>query len=282
VPTTEEFTLDTESGPVRGIVDLPDRSGPRPTVVICHGFKGFMEWGFFPSLAELLAQRGFVAVRFNFRGGGMSPGDEVVTDTEAFRHATFGGDLEDVRNVLAATGSEIAPGHVDRERLGLFGHSRGGGMALLTSAQSEDVSAMVTWAAVSTFNRLGEETNQVWRAEGEVPVVNARTGQTLPVSVEVLEELEAHPERFDLEAAAGRRSAPWLIVHGELDPTVPIHEAELLSTAAAPRSRLHRIAGADHTLGAKHPFAGPTPMLIEAMNATQSWFRRHLAAEETS
>jgi len=56
---TSPFTLDTPSGAtLHGFVDLPDdRSGhrpePGPAVVICHGFKGFMEWGFFPIGANL-------------------------------------------------------------------------------------------------------------------------------------------------------------------------------------------------------------------------------------
>ena len=280
MPTTEHFTLDPDTRPLHGIVTLSDRPGKRPTVIVCHGFKGFMEWGFFPSVAELLAQRGFTVIRFNFGGSGMSPGDELVTDPEAFRRATFGGDLDDLRRILGAAGTEVASGRVDRERIGLLGHSRGGGVALLTAAEADGVSALVTWNGVSTFDRLGDEVNEAWRTEGEVPVVNARTGQTLPVAVEVLEELEADPPRFDLTAAAGRRTAPWLIVHGEEDPTVPIAEAERLSAAAAAPTRLLRIAQADHTFGARHPFAGPTPMLIEAMNATQGWFRQQLGSEE--
>lgn len=31
---------------------------PRTAVVLCHGFKGFREWAFFPSLARAIARRG--------------------------------------------------------------------------------------------------------------------------------------------------------------------------------------------------------------------------------
>ena len=65
---TTPFTLETPTALLHGLVDLPDEPGERPTVVICHGFKGFMEWGFFPALATLLAERGFVAVRVNLSG----------------------------------------------------------------------------------------------------------------------------------------------------------------------------------------------------------------------
>ena len=122
---------------LNGLVDHSPRPGPRPTIVICHGFKGFMEWGFFPALAELLSKRGFTVVRFNFTGNGMQPGDELVTDLEAFQTATFSQDLEDLLSLLSALGVSVAEGLVDIERLGLFGHSRGGGTAILAAAQPD-------------------------------------------------------------------------------------------------------------------------------------------------
>ena len=44
-------------------------------------------------LAHLLAARGFTTVRFNLSGGGMRPGEDLVSDTEAFHR--------DQLNVLA-------------------------------------------------------------------------------------------------------------------------------------------------------------------------------------
>jgi len=97
-----------------------------------------MEYGFFPYLAELLAGRGFVVVRFNFSSAGMAPGDERVTDTEAFRHGLITDDRAELLEVLAAVaGGRLAAGRVDPDRLGLMGHSRGGGAALLAAAHPE-------------------------------------------------------------------------------------------------------------------------------------------------
>lgn len=272
------FTLDRAGGPpLHGLIDLPDLPGPRPTVVVCHGFKGFMEWGFFPHLAQLLASRGFTTVRFNFRGGGMRRGDDLVTDPEAFAHATIGGDVEDLEAVLAALDDgRIAAGRVDLERLGLLGHSRGGGTAILAAARHERLAALVTWSAVATFNRLTPEERAGWRRAGSVPVVNARTGQELRLDRSVLEDIEARADEYDLEAAAAARRAPWLILHGELDETVPPAEARRLAAAARPISRLEMVPGASHTFGATHPLAGPTPQLIQALNQTQGWLRKQL------
>jgi dienelactone hydrolase len=80
----------------------------------------------------------------------------------------------------------------------------------------------------------------------------------------------------DLLAAAGRRTAPWLLVHGAADESVAAEDAHRLTAAAAAPTELLVIPGASHTFGARHPFAGPTPQLIQALNATQRWFRRFL------
>jgi uncharacterized protein len=278
----EPFKLDRPGGgPLRGLVDLPEVPGRCPAVVICHGFKGFMEWGFFPAVAELLAQRGFVTVRFNLAGSGMQPGDELVSDPRAFSANTYSAEMADLLRVLEATaGGEIADDRVDRGRLGLFGHSRGGGAAILAAASPpwrDRIRALVTWAAISHVDRYTQEEKRVWRATGELPVVNARTGQRLALGRGLLEDVERHAaSSLDILAAAGRVAAPWLIVHGADDESVPAAEAVELAARAAGTHELLAIPGAGHTFGAKHPFAGPTPHLIQALNATQTWFRRHL------
>jgi uncharacterized protein len=279
------FALSTSSSTLDGLVDLPDpqrHPGPRPAVVVCHGFKGFMEWGFFPHLGTLLAERGFVAVRFNLSGSGMRPGRDRVDDPEAFRANTHSREVEDLLAILEATGTEIAPGRVDPARIGLFGHSRGGGDALLASACEpwrDRVRALVTWAAVADFDRYSPEQKAAWRRDGELPVVNARTGQQLALGLGLLEDLEAHRAGLDIPAAAAHRRAPWLIVHGGRDESVPAAEGERLadvSRRAAAPAELLLIPEADHTFGSRHPFAGPSPSLIQALNATQGWFRKYL------
>jgi dienelactone hydrolase len=285
----QTFALALPSGGrLEGLVDLPGeaasppaavRARRWPAVVVCHGFKGFMEWGFFPALASLLAERGFVVVRFNLSGAGMRPGDERVTDEKAFRENTHSRELEELLAVLAAVGREIAPGLVEPARLGLFGHSRGGGNAILAAAHPlwrERVRAVVTWAAIAGVDRFSPEQKEAWRRDGELPVVNARTGQRLALGRALLDDVESQRERLDILAAAARLTAPWLIVHGEDDESVPAADARRLDEQAASLHELLLIPGANHTFGSRHPFTGPTSHLIAALNATQTWFRRHL------
>jgi pimeloyl-ACP methyl ester carboxylesterase len=279
--TTAPFTLQTPSGqPLHGLVDLPDGPpSPRPTVVICHGFKGFMEWGFFPHLATLLAERGFVAVRFNVSGTGQQPGDDLVTDPAAFEANTPCRELADTLAVLEALGETVAPGWVDLHKIGLVGHSRGGGNAVLAASRApwcDRVRALVTWASVATFDRFSPEQKEQWRRDGRFPVVNARTGQQLALGPGFLDDLERRGAEIDILAAAGRVRAPWLVIHGVADESVPSEEANRLAGAAGGPKEILLLEDANHTFGARHPFAGPTPHLIRALNATQTWFRRYL------
>lgn len=251
-----------------------------PLVVIAHGFKGFMEWGFFPPLADLLAERGFASLRFNFSGAGMMPGDERVTDPEAFRRNTFTREVEELLTVVEE-GPALAPGRILEGRIGVLGHSRGGGMAILAAARErgrERIGALVTWNAIGSVERWDRAEAERWRAEGVHWIENTRTGQRLPLGVELLEDVESHRRDLDIPAAARQRKAPWLIVHGEEDETVPVDEARELAREARSPAELEIIEGAGHTFGARHPFQGPTPKLIRAMNRTQRWFRRWLGA----
>jgi pimeloyl-ACP methyl ester carboxylesterase len=238
-----------------------------------------MEWGFFPYLAELLADRGFTVVRFNFSGTGMRPGDDLVTDLSAFSIASHSKDLDELNILLDNLGSGIAQGRIDQNKIGLFGHSRGGGTAILAAGQSESrdrLKSLVTWSAVSTFDRLTDDQKTSWRQQGTLPITNARTGQELSINPIVLDDLEGQSTRLDILAAASRCRAPWLIVHGEIDETVPVGEADQLAGKGSKIAHLTTIAGATHTFGATHPMKGPTPQLIEALNATQTWFRKTL------
>lgn len=275
----EPFTLQAPDGGVLwGELTLPESSTPLPVVVFCHGFKGFFGWGFHPPLADFLAGRDLAVVRFNFTGAGMRPGDERVSDPAAFRKDTYSREAAELRAVLAAL-PDLAPGRLDPDRLGLFGHSRGGGIALLAAAHPvwrERVRALVTWAAIGRCDRFTPEEKAAWRARGELPVVNSRTGQQLAMGRELLDDLEANAAALDLTAAAARRAAPWLLLHGERDEAVPVAEAHELAIAAMPPFEADTLAQADHTFGARHPFAGPTPELTQAFDATGAWFRRWL------
>lgn len=279
--TVRTFSFElvgADGGPLRGEVRAQGRAEARPGVVICHGFKGFKDWGFFPHLARRLAHAGLSVVTFNFSGSGVGADGESFSEPERFGHATPTRDQRDLALVWDAfRGGQLVAGMPAPERVGLFGHSRGGAAAVVHAATNGDCGALVTWAAVSSYHRWGSETIRRWRAEGKVDIVNTRTGEVLPLFTDYLDDLESRAAALDPVAAAARVTAPWLIVQGSVDEAVKVREARrLLEAADAARTRLLVIEGGSHTLGARHPWAGSTPQLDRAMDATVDWFVRYL------
>jgi pimeloyl-ACP methyl ester carboxylesterase len=246
--------------------------------VISHGFKGFKDWGFFPHLADRMARGGLTAVSFNFSSSGVGSEGDRFSEPDRFGHGTFGNDLRDLETVTQALASGILPGvPAPPSRVGLFGHSRGGGIAVLHAAAGGSVEALVTWSAIASPRRWGPETIRLWRAAGKLDVTNQRTGEVLPLHLDALDELDRDTAgRLDIEAAAERLRLPWLIVHGEADETVSVREAQQLHRANGERAELLLVRRGSHTFGARHPWAGPTPELDQAMDATVGWFLRTL------
>jgi dienelactone hydrolase len=273
-PTLTRHRLPGALGEILIDVRAGGRTTPRPAVVVVHGFKGFKDWGLWPSFAERLARAGFSAVNFNLSGSGVDDSGEFVFP-ERFGHNTFSAELQDLRRVLdALSAGEL--GVAPPTGIGLLGHSRGGGMSVLTAAADARVNALVTWAAISTVERWPEPQRAAWRKAGVTPVKNARTGQVLPQYTDVLDDIERNADPLDIEAAAGRIAVPWLIVHGSEDEAVALREGERLAAAAPPtRTRFLPVAGAGHTFGAAHPWNGSTPELDQVMDATLGF----LAAE---
>ncbi len=274
---THAFTIRHASDParvIRGRFTTPPAQRTaargRPHVVLLHGFKGFMDWGFFPDMAERIAAQGIVAVRFNASGSGVGADLESFSDLDAFERNTLTREIEDIGFVRDWIRDGGIRG-VDPRRAVLVGHSRGGGLALVHAAERGEVLGVVTWASVATFDRFDEPAKELWRRTGFLPIQNARTGQEMRMGVAALEDLERHRDRFDVVAAARRLAAPTLLVHGSADESVPAEESDLLFAALEPSRRaLLRIEGAGHTFGIRHPMTATTGAWEEAAEATLS------------
>jgi uncharacterized protein len=249
--------------------------GARGSVVLVHGFKGFGRFAFFPFLAEQLAASGLTAVTFNSSGSGVGEDLETFTDPEAFAENSYTRELQDLALVIAESERRGWTG----PQFGLFGHSRGGGVALLHAARDARVRALVTWASIASVVRWTEPQMAEWRARGWLEVPNARTGQVFRLDTTLLDETtEHHLGRLNLRMAAATLLCPWLIVHGDADETVPFAEAEQLHVASEERAELCRVAGGTHTFNVAHGMTAPSPQLTEAVASTVRFLTERLVA----
>lgn len=272
-PIQTAFQLTgADGGPLRG--DVRTAGLRRPAVVICHGFKGFKGWGYFPVIADRLARAGFSVVSFNFSGSGVGEDGERFSEPERFGRSTYSGQLTDLQVVL--DGLSNGAFGIQPSAVGLLGHSMGGAIAVLQAARDERVRALITWAATARFGRLWRP-DQVpdWRRTGRIDVVNQRTGEILPLYTDVLDDLERHREVLDVGRAAARVRVPWLIAHGAADESVPLEDARTLHAGNA-AAELLLLEGTGHTFGIKHPWNGSSPAFERLSEATVEWFARHL------
>jgi dienelactone hydrolase len=273
-PTLTRHRLAGALGDILIDVRSGGRASPRPAVVVVHGFKGFKDWGLWPSLAERLARAGCTAVTLNLSGSGVDDSGEFVFP-ERFGHNTFSAELQDLRRVMDALEAG-ALAAAPPSSVGLLGHSRGGGMAVLYTSGDPRVRALVTWAAIATVERWPGAARDAWRRTGTREERNARTGQVLPMYLDLLDDIESNAATLDIPRAAARISVPWLIVHGTGDEAVSVVEGERLA-AAAPGARLMVVPDAGHTFGAAHPWRGATPELERVTDATLAFFAAELA-----
>jgi uncharacterized protein len=267
------------SPPIRGDLRAPAGPRPRTAIVICHGFKGFREWGFYPALARALAGRGHAAITFDFSHNGVGADGVDFSALDLFGRATHSRNVDEIRMVLEViTSGRLFP-RAPR-RIGLFGHSRGGGEAVVAAAEDERVTALVTWAAIASMDRWSAGQVAAWQRGETVYVQNSRTGQQMPIEPDYWRDLTANAERLDIRAAAERLAIPWLILHGEADETVPVREARVLRAAAGPGAELRVMSEVGHTFGASHPQGEIPPSLSRAIEATTAFFERHLGSGE--
>lgn len=178
--------------------------------------------------------------------------------------------VQDVRLAVRVVKDDAADFGVDPERIGVWGGSAGGHLALMLGSAPElanesqnpmdslsgDVAAVVAFFPVSDFDR--------WIAQD-----SGRLSQFPALDFEVADYPDYSPTSFATED-----DPPTLIVHGDSDALVPLAQGQLmyeaLESAGAP-TELVIIEGADHG------FLGED--IQPATEAMLNWFMEHLEVD---
>jgi hypothetical protein len=249
-----------------------------PLVIFAHGFKGFKDWGGFPFMMERFAEAGFVAVSFDFSHNGTShqtPQD--FTRLDLFSENTHSKELEDLGTVIDHFYTNADKYNIDKNRIALIGHSRGGAAVILKAASDRRIKALVTLASVADVNRYTEKQRELWRKNGYIDIPNARTNQLMRMNVSFLDDIESYTEKLDIKKAVSKLNIPWLIIHGKEDLAVKVSDAEALySSADNQRTELVIIGGTGHTFGVEHPFKGTTKAFDKVIKNSVSFLNEHL------
>ena len=229
----------------------------KQVVVFCHGFKGFKDWGPFNKIANHFADNDIVFVKFNFSFNGTTTNDPVnFADLKAFGNNNFCKELDDLSLVLDwIENCQELKGEIDTSKISLFGHSRGGSIVMLKTAEDRRVEKVISWASPSNFlERLPKKEKLAkWKELGVAYIYNGRTKQNMPMYFQFYENCIKFAKRLNIQNAVSKMSIPHLLVHGSEDPTVLLSEAVNIKSWN-PNIDLHVIDGANHVLGGFHPY----------------------------
>ncbi len=138
---------DPDLGAMLAAVARPSGPGPFPVVVVLHGTHGFAQE--YVQWAEDLARGGFLAVAACWFSGGSGGGSQVVTpipcpEIPPLKRDSYPEAVQYISAIVKA--ARTLPG-ARADRLGIVGHSRGGGETLQYLLAIGDVQAAVLHSA---------------------------------------------------------------------------------------------------------------------------------------
>lgn len=249
-----------------------------PCIICVHGFKGFKDWGFWPYTANHLAEKGYFVLAFNFSHNGIGENLTEFTEPEKFADNTISLEVEELKEIILLYKEDKFGKHSDK-KMGLLGHSRGGGISLLSAKNSRDINAVAVWASVCRYNRYTERQKAEWRKKGFIEVLNTRTNQLMRLNVSLLNDIEDNKDgSLSIKEAVSNNEYPLLIAHGEQDLTVRITEAEQIYLwSDKNNTELVKIPAAGHTFDIVHPFAGSNEKFDNLLNNTTEFFKNNLS-----
>lgn len=254
------YTITYQSGDVRisGILNIPKGDGPFPLIVFNHGYIDpavYTNGRGLKREQDYLARRGYAVLHTDYRNHAFSDDDP---DTEL--HFRMGYVEDSLNAILAVRASDLS--QIDTERVGMLGHSMGGGVTLSALIARPDlIDAAVFFAPVSGDARLNYRR---W------------TENNSPRAAAIVEQYgspEDNPDFWEGLSALNyvdRIRAPVMIHHGTADDSVPVEWSEDLD------KRL-QAAGKDTTLhiyqNEPHEFIADWELV---MQRTTEFFVRHL------
>lgn len=257
----------TDQRVVRGDVYKANTAPSKGTLLLCHGYKGFKNWGMFPHVASELAEVvDVVALNFSHNGVGENLMD--FTELEKFARDTYSRDIEDIQVVIADIHKDEAV-----KPIFLLGHSRGAAVSLIYALDHpEEIAGVISWNGIANVDLLTPENKTEMRATGRSYTLNGRTKQMMPLDLEILEDMERNKERFDIISRVSGASFPITLIQGTADGERGIRGSENLVANNA-NIQWVRIPEGNHTFGSVHPFQGETLPLREAIVETKRAIR---------
>ncbi len=242
------FFHDSAGHRIAAILATPPSPTPK-MAVLCHGFLSGKNSTTNKTLTRMLTERGIATFRFDFFGQGESEGPfEQLTNTLA------------VGQTLAALDLVRQKGY---HRIGLMGSSFGGLVAILTAAQRTDLACLSLKCPVVDFAEelrleFGETEMARWKATDTIANILGGTDRIIlryAFYEDCLRQIAYEPARTI--------TAPTVIVQGDQDEHVPLHQSRKLFEALRVDKHLEMLPGADHQFTKGEDFRRMTNVIAD-------------------
>lgn len=255
------YFISYESGEftISGIMNVPEGKGPFPVLFLNHGYidpEIYTNGRGLKREQDYLAHRGYVVVHSDYRNHAQSDREANLLSPDL----RFGFSEDVINAVLSLEKAELP--FVDMDRIGMLGHSMGGGVAeIIAVSRPELVDAFVLFAPVSADQK---DNYEKWVKRDE---------ERDRLTIERLGSPEDNPELWKNASPINffkKMNAPIIFHHGINDKDVPLEWSERAVEAI-------KRAGKDITLytylGEGHEFAAAWPIV---MQRTVEFFDKHV------
>ena len=241
---TQRDLVYVEGGHERNKLDLylPEKAdGPLPLIIWVHGggWQNGSKDGCPPLRAGYL-DRGYAVASINYRLSG---------------HAVFPAQIEDCKAAIRWLRAHAADYGLDPKRFGVWGSSAGGHLVALIGTsgdvkefdvganldQSSRVQAVCDYYGPTDFTVFVTTPGYASHATDASPEAKLIGGAVM--------ENKDKAARVNPITYVSKDDPPFLIVHGDKDPTVPINQSQLLFEAlkkSEVSAHFHTINGAGH------------------------------------
>lgn len=258
IENREWMVIENKGQKIFAVLHTPCEVENPPIVMICHGFSSSKHGSnrSYVRIAEGLAAIGIATLRFDFRGSGDSEGS--LSDIS----------LEDLISDAFAVYQAIENREeFDNERIGIFGASLGGAVALLSNAIHKRAKSIALWAPVAR--------GDLWYRD-LVKRNPDLTGQDPLVAMAIYKGITIHPLfRQQFAAMSAEKTlmefplTPLLHMQGEKDMIISTDHTLAYKKYAGPNTQFITYPNAEHSLG----FASAFPDVIQT---SVDWFQKTL------
>lgn len=229
-----------------------------PVVIVMHGFASSKQGSnrCYVTLAEELAKSKIATLRFDFRGSGDSEGHLEGLDFEDL--------ISDATHVCQSV-DQIEG--IDCNRMGIFGASLGGSLAVLSAPIHKRAKAIALWAPVASgelwYRDFLQHAEKEMQEDPSHQFENYRGIKLNAHFREQFGKMEAY------QALALLQQIPILHMQGERDRVISLAHRDAFQCKASSLCHFRLYPEAQHSLG----FASSFPQIV---TETVDWFKRSI------